>query len=156
MRLVLQLVARLLIVVVLCLGAAIIWVTIDAYRSVDRATAASAQRVSQALAALYWRELLLRSNINREHLLPVPEWRTIETMKFISPGICVEFEPRGDFEKPLCGQSKGIGEPAPPWFAAVVQSVLGSHAAVATTDQRSRDHRVVLASRRFAGSRRRE
>ena len=63
MRLVLQLVARLLIVVVLCLGAAIIWVTIDAYRSVDRATAASARRVSQALEALYWRELLLRSNI---------------------------------------------------------------------------------------------
>jgi hypothetical protein len=131
MRLVLQLVARLLIVVVLCLGAAIIWVTIDAYRSVDRATAASARRVSQALEALYWRELLLRSNIKGEHLLPVPEWRTIETMKFISPGICIDFEPRGDFEKPLCGQSKGIGKPAPPWFAAAVQSVLGSHAAVA-------------------------
>ena len=131
MRLVLQLVARLLVVVVLCLGAAIIWVTIDAYRSVDRATAASAQRVSQALEALYWRELLLRSNIKGEHLLPVPEWRTIETMKFISPGICIDFEPRGDFEKPLCGQSKGIGKPAPPWFAAAVQSVLGSHAAVA-------------------------
>jgi signal transduction histidine kinase len=130
MRLVLQLVARLLVVVVLCLGAAIIWVTIDAYRSVDRATAASAQRVSQALEALYWRELLLRSNIKGEHLLPVPEWRTIETMKFISPGICIDFEPRGEFEKPLCGQSKGIGKPAPPWFAAAVQSVLGPDAAI--------------------------
>ena len=131
MRLVFELIARLLIVVVLCLGAATIWATIDAYHSVDRATAASAQRVSQALEALYWQELLLRSNIKREHLLPVPEWRTIETMKFISPGICIDFEPKGDFEKPLCGQSKGIGKPAPRWFAAIVQSVLGSHTAVA-------------------------
>jgi signal transduction histidine kinase len=131
MRLVLELVARLLLVVVLCLGAATIWATIDAYHSVDRATAASAQRVSQALEALYWRELLLRSNIKREHLLPVPEWRTIETMKFISPGICIDFEPKGEFEKPLCGQSKGIGKPAPLWFATMVQSVLGSHTAVA-------------------------
>jgi len=130
MRLVLQLVARLLVVVGLCLGAATIWATIDAYRSVDRATAASAQRVSQTLEALYWRELLLRSNRTREHLLPVPEWRTIETMKLISPGICVEFEPKGAFEAPLCGQSKGIGKPAPLWFAAAVQSFLGSHAAV--------------------------
>ena len=40
MRLVLQLVARLLVVVALCLGAATIWATVDAYRSVDRATAA--------------------------------------------------------------------------------------------------------------------
>jgi len=114
MRLVLQLVARLLIVVALCLVAATIWTVLDAYRSVDRATAASAQRVSQAMEALYWRELLLRSNRMREHLLPVPEWRTIETMKLISPGICIEVEPKGEFETPLCGQSKGIGKPATP------------------------------------------
>lgn len=131
MRLVLQLVARLLVVVAFCLGAATVWVTIDAYRSVDRATVASAQRVSQQLEALYWRELLLRSNRTREHLVPVPEWRTIETMKLISPGICIEVEPRIDFEKPLCGQSEGIGKPAPLWFAAAVQSFLGSHVAVA-------------------------
>ena len=72
MRLVLQLVARLLVVVAFCLGAATVWATIDAYRSVDRATAASAERVSQALEALYWRELLLRSSRTREHLVPVP------------------------------------------------------------------------------------
>src|SRR5262249_6406174 len=53
MRLMLQLIARLLVVVGLCLSAAILWATIDAYRSVDRATAASAQRVSQALQAIY-------------------------------------------------------------------------------------------------------
>jgi signal transduction histidine kinase len=131
MRLVLQLVARLLVVVALCLGAATIWATIDAYRSVDRATAASAERVSQALEALYWRELLLRSNRTREHLVPVSEWRTIETMKLISPGICVRFEPAGAFENPLCGQSKGIGKSPPLWFAAAVQTLFGTHAAVA-------------------------
>lgn len=130
MRLVLQLVARLLVIVALCLGAATVWATIDAYRSVDRATAASAERVAQALEALYWRELLLRSNRMREQLLPAPDWRTIETMGLIAPGICVQFEPAGPFEKPLCGQSKGIGKAPPRWFAATVQTVLGDHATV--------------------------
>ena len=130
MRLVLQLVGRLLLIVALCLGATTLWATIDAYRSVDRATEASAQRVALALEAIYWRELLLRSNRMREQLVPTPEWRNIETMKLISPGICVQFEPMGAFEKPLCGQSKGIGLAPPRWFAAGVQTLLGSHAPV--------------------------
>lgn len=130
MRLVLQLVARLLLIVALCLGAATVWATFDAYRSVDRATAASAQRVAQALQGLYWHELLLRSSRMREHLVPVPEWRTLETMKLISPGVCVEFQPATAFEKPLCGQSQGIGRMPPRWFAAIVPTFLGSHAEV--------------------------
>ncbi|NUR12920.1 MAG: histidine kinase [Bradyrhizobium sp.] len=130
MRLVLQLVARLLLIVALCLGAATIWATFDAYRSVDRSTATSAQRVAQALQALYWRELLLRSSRAREHLLPVPDWRTLETMKLISPGVCVEFQPAAAFEKPLCGQSEGLGKTPPRWFAAIVPFFLGSHAEV--------------------------
>ncbi|WP_027534512.1 sensor histidine kinase [Bradyrhizobium sp. WSM3983] len=130
MRLVLQLVARLLLIVALCLGAATIWATFDAYRSVDRATAASAQRVAQTLQGLYWHELLLRSSRTREHLVPVPEWRTLETMKLISPGVCVEFQPATAFEKPLCGQSQGIGRTPPRWFAAIVPTFLGSHAEV--------------------------
>ncbi|WP_375161813.1 sensor histidine kinase [Bradyrhizobium sp. RDT46] len=130
MRLVLQLVARLLLIVALCLGAATIWATFDAYRSVDRATAASAQRVAQALQGLYWRELLLRSSRAREHILPVPDWRTLETMKLISPGVCVEFQPAIAFEKPLCGQSEGLGKAPPRWFAAIVPMILGSHAEV--------------------------
>ena len=130
MRLVLQLVARLFIIVILCLGAATVWATVDAYRSVDRATAASAERVSVALEALYWRELLLRSSRMREQLLPAAEWRTIQTMGLISPGICVRVEPAGAFERPLCGQSKGIGQIPPRWFALTVDTVLGSHAPV--------------------------
>ncbi|MDB5607531.1 MAG: histidine kinase [Bradyrhizobium sp.] len=131
MRLVLQLIARLLVIVLLCLAAAVVWASVDAYRSVDRATAASAERVSQALQALYWRELLLRSSRTGDHLLPEPEWRTIDTMKLISPGVCVQFEPKAAFERPLCGQSKGIGREAPTWFAATVETLLGHHAAVA-------------------------
>jgi len=130
MRLVLQLVARLLLIVVLCLGAATVWATFDAYRSVDRATAASAQRVAQALQALYWHEFLLRSSRTREQLLPVPEWRTLETMRLIAPGVCVEFQPAIAFEKPLCGQSQGIGRTPPRWFASIVPTFLGSHAEV--------------------------
>ena len=125
MRLMLQLIARLLAIVLLCLAAAILWTMFDAYRSVDRATAASAQRVSQALEALYWRELLLHSSRTREQLLPVPEWRTIETMKLISPGVCVQLLPKAPFEKPLCGQSKGIGTPAPSWFAPLKSLLRG-------------------------------
>lgn len=130
MRLVLQLVARLLLIVALCLGAATLWATVDAYRSVDRATAASAQRVAQALQAVYWHEFLLRSSRTREQLLPVPEWRTLETMKLIAPGVCVEFQPAIAFEKPLCGQSEGLGKTPPRWFAAIVPTLLGSHAEV--------------------------
>jgi signal transduction histidine kinase len=130
MRLVLQLICRLVLIVVFCLAAATMWVTVDAYRGVDRATSASAKRVSQALEALYWRELLLRSSRAREHLLPVPDWRTTETMKLISPGICVEFQPQAPYEKPLCGQSKGLGE-APRWFRSLVQIALGDHSTVA-------------------------
>ncbi len=127
MRLVLQLVARLLLIVVLCLGAAAVWATFDACRS-DRATAASAQRVAQALQALYWHEFLLRSSRTREHLLPVPDWRTLETMKLISPGVCVEFQPATAFEKPLCGQSEGLGKTPPrAWPRRVGVNQLGDY-----------------------------
>src|SRR3569623_403924 len=130
MRLVLQLVARLLLIVTLCLAAASVGASIDAYRSVDRATAASAQRVAQTLQARYWRELLLHSSRTREQLVPVPDWRTLETMKLISPGVCVEFQPAEAFERPLCGQSQGIGKTPPRWFASLVPTFLGSHAEV--------------------------
>jgi signal transduction histidine kinase len=131
MRLVLQLIARLLVIVALCLGAATLWATVDAYRGVDRATAASAERVSAFLQSLYWRELLLRSNRAREHLIPAPDWRTLETSKLIAPGVCIRFEPAIGVERPLCGQSAGIGKTPPVWFAFIVPWLFGSHATVA-------------------------
>src|SRR4029078_11292028 len=48
----------------------------------------------------------------------------------ISPGICVQIEPASAFENPLCGQSKGIGQVPPHWFAAAVHTLSGSHAPV--------------------------
>lgn len=147
MRLVLQLVARLLMIVALCLAAATAWATFDAYRSVDRATTASAQRVAQALQALYWHDFLLRSSRTREQLLPVPEWRTLAMMKLISPGVCVEFQPAFAFEKPLCGQSEGLGSPPPRWFAALVPTFLGSHAeAVRPVSPRAASAGTVVAT----------
>jgi signal transduction histidine kinase len=72
----------------------------------------------------------LRSSRRHEYLLPVPDWRTPETMKLISPGVCVEFQPTTAFEKALCGQSQGIGKTPPRWFASIVPTFLGSHAEV--------------------------
>ena len=91
-----------------------------------------------AVLAAGWHGLTLGGPISVRHELQVwtartaeGAWRTIETMKLISPGICVRFEPRGEFENPLCGQSKGIGRSPPLWFAAAVQTLFGTHAAVA-------------------------
>src|SRR6185312_189973 len=39
--------------------------------------------------------------------------------------------PMGPFEQPLCGQSKGIGRQPPKWFAATLQTLFGSHSAIA-------------------------
>ena len=63
MRLVLQLVARLLVVVALCLSAATVWATIDAYRSVDRATAGS-DLVDGVTGASYCCAATERANIS--------------------------------------------------------------------------------------------
>jgi len=52
-------------------------------------------------------------------------------MKLISPGVCVRFEPVATFEKPLCGQDKGIGSTPPAWFATTVHTLLGNHVAIA-------------------------
>ena len=146
MRLVLQLVARLLVVVALCLGAATVWATIDAYRSVDRATAASAERVSQALEALYWRELLLRSNRTREHLAT-------------GVGLAHHRDDEADFAGNLrpgrTGRRVRDAAVRPEqghrqqrrhwWFAATVETLFGTHAAVAraiSVAQRQRRHRL--------------
>lgn len=58
MHLLVHLAGRLLAVVLLCLATAIGWVMIDAHRSIETATAATAERVSQRLQSLYWQKLL--------------------------------------------------------------------------------------------------
>jgi len=102
MNLFVHLVLRLAGVVLVCLACAVGWVLFDAHRAIERETAASAERVAHALEALYWRELLWRGGLRREHLLPLPEWETIATMKVIAPGICITFAPGSEPPRRLC------------------------------------------------------
>ena len=116
MNLFAHLVLRLGGVVLLCLACAIGWVLIDAHRSIEKETTASAGRVAQTLEALYWRELLWRGGLNREHIVPMPDWQTLATMKVISPGVCVTFAPANEVPKRLCSQLEAITVPAPDGF----------------------------------------
>jgi two-component system sensor histidine kinase UhpB len=116
MNLFAHLVLRLAGVVVLCLTCAIGWVLIDAHRSIEKETAASAARVARTLEALYWKELVWRGGLTREHIVPLPDWQTMATMKVISPGVCITFAPSNDTPKRLCSQLESISDPAPAWF----------------------------------------
>jgi two-component system sensor histidine kinase UhpB len=116
MNLFAHLVLRLAGVVLLCLVCAIGWVLIDAHRSIEKETTASGSRVARTLEALYWRELLWRGGLNREHIVPMPDWQTLATMKVISPGVCVTFAPANETPKRLCSQLEAIADPAPDWF----------------------------------------
>ena len=72
MNLFAHLVLRLAGVVLLCMVCAIGWVLYDSHRSIEKETAASAGRVAKALEALYWKELLWRGGLSREHIVPMP------------------------------------------------------------------------------------
>ncbi len=58
MNLLLHLIGRLIAVVLLCLAGAVAWIMVDAHRSIEAETAATAERVSQRLEALYWQKLV--------------------------------------------------------------------------------------------------
>ncbi len=93
MPIIAQSILRLVCVAALCLAATTLWVVDSAHQSIVEATAASAERVAGQLENLYWRELLWRGSLRKTPILPVPEWETLETLKLISPGVCVEFAP---------------------------------------------------------------
>jgi signal transduction histidine kinase len=131
MRLFVRLVLRMVAVAIACLACAIVWVVADAQRAIERDTEATAERVGQQLAALYWRELLWRGGAMREPLLPTPEWRTLETATLISPGICVDFRFAREESRRLCGQVAGVGAAAPSWFGPAYRWILGPNDAVA-------------------------
>jgi len=116
MNLFAHLVLRLAGVVLLCLACAIGWVLFDSHRSIEKETAASADRVARNLEALYWKELLWRGGLNKEHIVPMPDWQTMATMKVIAPGVCVTFAPANETPKRLCSQLEAISKPAPDWF----------------------------------------
>jgi signal transduction histidine kinase len=125
MHLLLHLIGRLVAVVLLCLVGTVAWVTIDAHRSIEAATVATAERVSQRLEALYWQKLLWRGGMRKETLLPMPDWETLATVSIVSPGICVTFAPPGDDPRQLCSQIETLGAPAPAQFAVVYNFLFG-------------------------------
>jgi two-component system, NarL family, sensor histidine kinase UhpB len=127
MKLLMHLIARLVAVVLLCLAGAIGWVTVDAHRSIERETSASADRIGRQLEALYWQKLLWRGGMRKDMLLPMPDWETLSTLTIISPGVCVSFAPLGDTPRRLCSQVEVLGRPAPAWFASLYTSLLGMH-----------------------------
>jgi signal transduction histidine kinase len=127
MNLLTHLIVRLVAVVLLCLLGAIGWIMVDAYRSIERETVASADRMGRQLEGLYWQKLLWRGGMQRETLLPMPDWETLSTLTIISPGVCVTFAPPGDAPSRLCSQVEALGAPAPVWFATLYTSLLGTH-----------------------------
>ena len=130
MNLFAHLALRLAAVVLLCLVCAVGWVLIDAHRSIEKETTASADRVQRSLEALYWRELLWRGGLNRDHIVPMPDWQTMATMKIISPGICITFAPGNEDPKRLCSQLEAISAPAPAWFKTFYEQVFGGYARI--------------------------
>ena len=117
MPIIAQSVLRLACVAAFCLGATMLWVVGSAHRSIVEATAASAERVDSQLENLYWRELLWRGSLQKTPILPAPDWETLETLKLISPGICVDFAPGVAEPKRLCSQIEGGGAAATAWFS---------------------------------------
>ncbi|WP_026871269.1 histidine kinase [Inquilinus limosus] len=142
MNLFVHLVLRLAGVVLLCLACAVGWVLVDTHRAIEKEAAASADRVAGALETLYWRELLWRGGLRREHLVPPPDWETMATMKVISPGVCVTFSPGDEAPRRLCSQLEAIGAPAPAWFRAFYDHVFGPY---------SRTERPLSARQPLAG-----
>ncbi|HEX2842695.1 sensor histidine kinase [Hyphomicrobium sp.] len=127
MNLLAHLIARLIAVVLLCLIGAIGWIMVDAHRTIERETAASADRMGRHLEALYWQKLVWRGGMSRDTILPLPDWETLSTLTVIAPGVCVSFAPPGNEPRKLCSQIEALGPPPPSWFVHVYTSLLGTH-----------------------------
>lgn len=130
MNLFAHLVVRLAGVVLVCLTCTVGWVLFDTHRSIEAGASASAERAAAAFATLYWRELLWRNGLGREHLVPLPSWETLATMRVVAPGVCITFSPTGDAPRRLCSQVETIGSAAPDWFSAGYAALFGASAPV--------------------------
>ncbi len=130
MQLILRLVLRLVGVTLLCLAAAVGWVMLDAHRAIEAETTASADRVTRDLANLYWREILWRGGMRRDSLIPRPDWESINTLRVISPGVCITVAPAGEAPRSLCSQVEGVGAPAPEWFETLYNGIFGRQASI--------------------------
>lgn len=147
MPLIVRLILRLTCVVVFCLSITAAWVMVDAHRTIDFETNASAERVVHGLENLFWREILWRRTLRDDRLLlPPTEWETLDTLKLIAPGVCITLY-SGDAEEPhtLCSQIEGVGAPAPPWFSTAFNRLFGPQAAVALRVSSRESHAIVTA-----------
>jgi len=77
------------------------------------ATTASAERAAGQLENLYWRELLWRGSLRKTPILPVPEWETLDTLKLIPPGVCVDFAPGAADALDLAAKAFHVGGARP-------------------------------------------
>lgn len=147
-----QLMARLILqlfgVALLCLAITAGLVMNDVHRTIGRETEASSERVARQLANLFWREILWRQSLRGDRLLlPAPEWETLETLKLISPGVCVTFRPEGQqASRTLCSQTEGVGAAAPEWFSAAYESLLGPQPSVSKPVSAREPGAVVIAT----------
>ncbi len=132
MQLMARLILRLIGIVLLCLVITAAWVMLDAHRTISAETAASGARVARGLENLFWREILWRRSLRDDRLLlPPTEWETLETLKLISPGVCVSFK-SGAYQEPrtLCSQIEGVGTSAPQWFAVAYEKLFGRQTSI--------------------------
>lgn len=125
MRLIVRLIAQLVVIVVVTLAATSGFVMIEAHRSVEAETAATAERVAFELENLFWREILWRGSMRRDKVLPIPNWESLSTLKLVSPGVCITFAPAGEDPRKLCSLIEGVGAPAPEWFAGAYREFFG-------------------------------
>jgi signal transduction histidine kinase len=130
MQLILHLVLRLVCVTLICLMATVGWVMVDAHRAIEAETTASADRVTRDLANLYWREILWRGGMHKENILPRPDWESLNTLRVISPGVCITVSPGDEAPRRLCSQVEGVGTPAPGWFATIYNAFFGRDASI--------------------------
>jgi two-component system, NarL family, sensor histidine kinase UhpB len=148
MQLIVRLIFQLIGVVLLCLLITAGAVMSNVHRSLGEETAASSERVAHGLANLFWREILWRESLRGDRLLlPSPDWETLETLKLVSPGVCVTFSPgeeRG--VQTLCSQTEGVGTPAPAWFARAYDSYFGPQSSVSTPVSAKVPGAVVVAT----------
>lgn len=119
MHLLAHLIARIAAIVLLCLLCTAGWVMFDAHRTIVAETTASAERVRDHLAGVFWNRLLWRDGMRKESVLPPPEWRTLETLNAVAPGICITFAIPGDDPYQLCSKVDMVATPAPSWFRAL-------------------------------------
>lgn len=125
MRLIILLIAQLVIIIAVTLAATSGFVMVDAHRNVAAETAATADRVAFQLENLFWREILWRGSMRRDHVLPLPNWESLETLKLVSPGVCIAYAPAGEEPQKLCSRLEGVGAPAPNWFGGLYRDIFG-------------------------------